>query len=314
MFHRSLFRHHRPSPSTTPAIGRGVRAYGQPAPNAGPWLQFGDGVLPENIAYAGPNTTRIDLWTRWPAMLAGLQSLGEMLVLTRNEHAVLGRYMTYPELKFDAVTGCGWDEEGDFDFDLRCWSRAFARCEQTAEGRIYKAEFLDARRQAFHAAVLTPASHTGAFAEWVQTHQAVGNEPPAIWPDEPEIPGESEISDRDHRDFSPSALLPLFGELVRREQPMRALVGHDGAVQSHSFIPHRTRTTGPWLFCTSDDTALHFDTSGVAAVKLHALEMGGYRCWSLKAYHPNGRLLFILTPSTPAQRQDWNRLVHSLAH
>ncbi|HEY5894964.1 MAG TPA: ChuX/HutX family heme-like substrate-binding protein [Chthoniobacterales bacterium] len=266
----------------------------------------------ENVAYGSDGTTRVDLGCDWPAMLDGLCELGELLVITRNESAVIAKRMPYPMLHHDSQDDLAVDDSGDFDVDFDAWSSAFARHERTENGNVFKVEFLDAAQHAFHAVVLTPDASVDAFTEWVRMHQAR-----ISWKRRKctcRLP-ESELAfveGTGDLKVKANALLPLLEVVVHEKLPIRAIVGNAGMVQGHRYTPKNVRQTGTRIYCSSDTTALHFETRDIDRVTAQSVELGNHPCWILRAHRPDGRPLFLIAPTTCASLPTWNKLV--LAH
>ncbi|HEY5753049.1 MAG TPA: hypothetical protein VIT21_07870, partial [Chthoniobacterales bacterium] len=72
------------------------------------------------------------------------------------------------------------------------------------------------------------------------------------------------------------------------------------------------RQTGSRIFCSSDTTALHFETRGVARVTLQDVEFEDHPCWTIRTHRADGGLLFLVTAAARECLPTWNKLL--LAH
>jgi putative heme degradation protein len=268
------------------------------------------GILPANIAVGDvENSVRIDLWREWPDMLSSLRRLGPVLAMTRNATAAIGAWRSFPELEWSE--GRATDDDGDFDFDLRHWARAYSRHQRGAGGHLFAAEFHDYDGVCFHRVCLTGDSSLHAFTEWTRIHQAVGGPPIPPPPDEPlsrhAAPG---LPPR----IAPASVIGEFLEsCIERELPVRAIVGSSGAVQGHRFVPRKLSVAGDWTYCHSEEVALHFLPGQIAEVHFHDLAAGGSPCWTLRAYDRAGTLVLMLLPAASERLPMWNFLASHLA-
>jgi putative heme degradation protein len=268
------------------------------------------GVLPDNIAIGEiGNSVRIDLWRDWPRMLAGLRRLGPVLAMTRNACAALGTWRDFPDLEWSELRAA--DEEGEFDFDLRHWARAYARHQRGVDGHLFSAEFHDHEGVCFHRVCLVQDSSLDAFTEWARVHQSIAalDVPP---PPEEDIAREP-IGGGAWRDVGAEAISHFLRECLSREMPVRAIVGSSGAVQGHRFVPRKLSTVDGWTYCHSEEVALHYQPEALGEVRLHDLAPGGSECWTLRAYDPSGRLALMLLPATSERLLMWNFLLRALA-
>lgn len=268
------------------------------------------GILPDNIAIGeSGNSVRIDLWREWTRMLCGLRKLGSVLAMTRNSCAALGTWRAFPELEWS--DGRAVDEEGEFDFDLRHWARAYARHQRTSEGHTFAAEFHDHDGICFHRVCLVGDSSLDAFTEWTRIHQSV--EKQAVPPPPVEPIGREPIGGGAWHHVGASAVTQLLAECRDREVPVRAIVGSNGAVQGHRFTPLKLSTLDGWTYCHAEDVALHFMPEQFGEVRLHDLAPGSTECWTLRAYDHTGQLGLMLLPAASERLPMWNFLLRSIA-
>jgi hypothetical protein len=154
----------------------------------------------------------VNLGGSWKRMFEQLPLIGEGLVMTRNEAAILGRRMTFPELAFTIHGTKGASGQDGLWFNFQAFAAARAvhlRCES---GHIFGAEFADPEGCTIHRFTTTPASNLEAFLGWVRLHQACSGHRSAWLPTE-----EDDTSAECHameRTSGAGAILPILGDVV----------------------------------------------------------------------------------------------------
>lgn len=275
------------------------------------------GILPANLfTLEHGRGLGARLWNQWPSMLAGLSAIGEALVITCSDCAVLGKYLAYPALTFDPARGLASDLESEFDLTLPAWSHARAIHLRNPQSHQYAIEFLGHQGQTLHKICLSPESQFDAFLEWVQVHQAVGEVDLATWSripanDDPEWTAES-IAPEARVFVDPARLVHWLRAAIERELPIQVLAGNDGIVQGHCFVPRSLQEKGPWVFISSDEVGLHLDPAKIAHLVLHNIAPDGSPCWTLKAYGAGGQLSLALAPTAPSHRSEWSALAREV--
>ncbi len=130
------------------------------------------GVQLVNLSYSDDGQIlHVHLGRHWKRMFEQLPLIGEGLVMTRNEAAILGRRMIFPELAFTTRATKGASGQGGLWFDFRALGAARAvhlRCES---GHIFGIEFADAAGATIHLFTATKASNLDNFLGWVRLHQ-----------------------------------------------------------------------------------------------------------------------------------------------
>src|ERR1700722_3561377 len=104
-------------------------------------------------------------------MFEQLPFIGAGLVMTRNEAAMLGRRMTFPELAFTAHGIKGASEQGGLWFDFRSLDAARAVHLRSVSGHIFGVEFADGAGRTIHQFTPMPSSNLDMFFGWVRLHQ-----------------------------------------------------------------------------------------------------------------------------------------------
>jgi hypothetical protein len=199
---------------------------------------------------------RAELGGFWKRMFEQLPLVGEGLVMTRNEAAILGRRMTFPELAFTTHGIKGAGEQGGLWFDFRSLGAARAvhlRCES---GHIFGVEFASERGQMIHRFTALPSSDLDVLFGWVRLHQACSEDRighPAF--------EEAETSSGEPSMGQAScagAIVSMLSACCERGLGVRATVQNSAVVQRAHFTPRALQPTGDWWFACDEEVGLHF--------------------------------------------------------
>ena len=156
-----------------------ARALGLRAKDAAEQLGISEGqallacaVSPKNHAASAPvgcNVTVLD--ERWLDQLQGLEPVGPVMALTRNEHVVHERIGVYQRVTGQAGIGMALGPDIDLRLFLRQWHAGFHVTEQR-EGQpdAESLQYFDRTGRAVHKVHLRPASDLQAFHELVARH------------------------------------------------------------------------------------------------------------------------------------------------
>jgi putative heme degradation protein len=192
----------------------------------------------------------------WKRMFEQLHLIGEGLVMTRNEAAILGRRMTFPELAFTTHEIKGASEQGGLWFDFRPLGAARAvhlRCES---GHIFGVEFASAGGQTIHRFTALPSSDLDLLLGWVRLHQACSEDLIACPAFE-----EAEMSAAEPamgQATCAGAIVSMLSACSERGLGVRATVQNSAVVQRAHFIPRALQPTGDWWFACDEEVGLHF--------------------------------------------------------
>jgi hypothetical protein len=201
-------------------------------------------------------TLRVELDNHWKRMFEQLPSLGEGLVMTRNEAAILGRRMTFPQLAFTTHGKKGASDQGGLWVDFRAVVAARADHLRRGSGHIFGIEFSDAAGQRIHRFTATPSTNLDAFCSWVRLHQgcpAHRNVVPAVERDAPSS-GKQAMK----RATGGRTIVPILSACRERELRVRATVLTRAVVQRAHFVPQSLQASGDWWFACDDVAGLHF--------------------------------------------------------
>lgn len=163
-------------------------------------LQISEGeLLAAHVGSFGADESPLQatrLRADWPQIVAGLEPLGDVMALTRNESCVHEKVGTYrgasvqgpPQQQIGLLLGV---------IDLRVfysqWAHGFAVSERLADGAIQRSlQFFDAAGQAIHKVFVRPESDLAAYEALVERFraddQAPGLVPGAGWSEPAEKP------------------------------------------------------------------------------------------------------------------------------
>ncbi len=260
----------------------------------------------------------IALWTEWPQMLADLPKLGEVLTVSNNPSAILGRSAEYPEPEFCCSALHARSACGSYEIDFQPWKSALAVSEERPEGFAHFIEFRDYRGVVIHKICLTEKSRGEAFVAWVEDHQSLG-----VGPLRPETLLGSRwrnIQQRHWFGLEESEEVPvdsmenLLRAALEQEMPVRMITGNDGVVQAAEMTPRRICPSGDWVFVSDDRTGLHFAPANIGSVIIHHLpeRSSEHPLSVLKCFDDEGELCLAVTPPRASAIPAWNTLLHSV--
>jgi putative hemin transport protein len=148
------------------------------------------GVSEAEIVACMVGDTAVRLTPSFPALMGKIESLGRVMALTRNEHAVHEKDGVYLNMQHHDPIGMALGDEIDLRIFYRHWTHGFAVSEATHEGSAggdahetrgeirHSLQFFDAHGVAVHKIHLRPHSNVEAFktlvAEFAAADQSTG--------------------------------------------------------------------------------------------------------------------------------------------
>ncbi|MGH8572491.1 MAG: hemin-degrading factor, partial [Gammaproteobacteria bacterium] len=118
----------------------------------------------------GANAVRLE--PNFGALVAGLSGLGDVMALTRNEHAVHERTSRYQNLQIGAAFDLVLGPEIDLRLFLQRWRHGFAVTETGHHGSRQSLQFFDAHGTALHKVYLTDRSDVAAYERLIAEHRS----------------------------------------------------------------------------------------------------------------------------------------------
>nr|WP_315464350.1 ChuX/HutX family heme-like substrate-binding protein [uncultured Rhodoferax sp.] len=238
----------------------------------------------------------IRLQNKWPDIVATLESLGEVMALTRNPSCVHEKTGTYAHITRNGHIGLVQSGAIDLRIFYAQWQHGFAVMEENEAGPQRSLQFFDASGRAVHKVFLKAHSDVAAYEQLVAQWQAPDQDPafqtqaPAP---EPEVLADAAIDAvgfldewgqlRDTHDFfgllkrhkvsriqamrlaqgrfvrpvARSSVLQLLNLAVQHQTPLMVFVGNPGVIQIHTGPIHKVAVMGPWVNVLDPDFNLH---------------------------------------------------------
>ncbi len=239
----------------------------------------------------------------WAELLPALGGLGQVMVLTRNEHCVHERKGVYREVSVSASGQMGLVVSADIDLRLFLggWASVFAVAEQTAKGTQRSIQVFDQQGVAVHKVYLTERSELGAWQPLVERFAGEQSAELQLLP-APAAParkadaeidsqalreGWSALQDTHHffallkkhqvartqalrlageqwaQPLAISELTVLMEQAATREVPIMVFVGNRHCIQIHTGPVNNLRWMDSWFNVLDPDFNLHLQTRGV---------------------------------------------------
>ncbi|TQV83141.1 hemin-degrading factor [Denitrobaculum tricleocarpae] len=230
------------------------------------------------------------------AIIKSFPSLGEVMVLTRNEHAVHEKVGTFAKISIFKSMGLVLDEAIDLRLFLDHWQSGYAVTENTRSGVRHSLQFFGSDGTAVHKVYLRDGSNREAYEDLVaqnlDPHQGPGQAVaslPARQPDRPDTEVDSTLLRKrwcelqDVHDFHAmlkdvgvgrTQAFRLVGEdyatrvgletfkaaleaAAETATPIMIFAGNPGVIQIHTGPVERLKELGPWFNVLDEGFNLH---------------------------------------------------------
>ena len=240
----------------------------------------------------------------WPAIVAALEPLGEVMALTRNASCVHEKTGVYRKTSHNNHVGLVLGGEIDLRVFYRQWAHGFAVREMKEHEVQRSLQFFDAAGTAVHKIFIKPQSELAAYdalvTRFADANQAPGiavtaqAAPPAELPDaQIDVAGfRAAWADlRDTHEFftllkkysvsrlqglrlaeprfvqplDKSCVLDLLNDAAREKVAIMAFVGNAGMIQIHSGPVHKVAVMGPWINILDARFNLHLREDHIAS-------------------------------------------------
>lgn len=249
------------------------------------------GAAEAELVALGCGTTATRLDGPWDALLRQLHTLGPLLGLTRNDHAVHERHGRYERLASQGrmrIVGSPGFEAWLF---LDRWHSGYA-VQEIGHGQVRQSlQFFDERGGAVHKIYQTQETLPGTLETLVRQFRSADQSPDHLVAAQPEVPATAEQPrfwprhdvegppPPDPIAAHPAAIRPpavaravdrTAAEIVLREASAQAIplliaVGNPGALQFHRGPVTAIRRTGPWINVLDASFNLHLRDEQVAS-------------------------------------------------
>ncbi len=280
-------------------------------------------------AHCGEGVLRVE--ARANDLLTGLEAVGEVMALTRNDSAVHEKIGIYDKVVTGDHSALALGENIDLRIFPKVWAHGFAVEKRDGEDIRRSLQFFDASGDAVHKVHLRPSSNLYAYQKLVAGLRSADQNPAtSVEPrpadadaDNADTPTDaaalrerwSKLTDV-HQFFGmlralklgrrqavrlvgedyawrldPGAVSVMFDQAVAAEMPIMCFVGNRGCIQIHSGPVRNVKPMGPWLNVMDETFHLHLRTD-------HVRELWGVRkptkdgyVTSLEAYDEAGRMI-----------------------
>lgn len=240
----------------------------------------------------------------WPAIIAALEPLGEVMALTRNASCVHEKTGVYRKTSHNSHVGLVLGGEIDLRVFYRQWAHGFAVSEMGEKEVQRSLQFFDACGHAVHKIFLKPQSELSAYealvTRFASDDQEVGITVTAPVPAPADLPDEQiDVAGfraawadlRDTHDFftllkkysvsrlqglrlaearfvqqlDKACVLDLLNDAARENVSIMAFVGNAGMIQIHSGPVQKIAVMGPWINILDARFNLHLREDHVAS-------------------------------------------------
>lgn len=290
----------------------------------------------------GNGVTRLE--GDWAKVINDLPTLGRVMCLTRNEHAVHERYGEFRQADFFHGMGQVVGPDIDLRLFLGYWKYGFAVTDQTPGGERQSFQFFDAHGDAIHKVFLQPESNFGAYGVILSKYRAgeqviaVGGPAPACRPEIPDAEIDVDGFRQGWRELKDThAFYPLIQKYrVSRLQAMRlapagycrrlragmlqallesasathlpimVFIGNRGCLQIHTGPVRNIKLFGSeWLNVLDDEFNMHLRQSAVREVWAVRKPTVDGEVTSVEAYDGEGNNLVLFFGSRkPGEPED----------
>jgi putative hemin transport protein len=244
------------------------------------------------------------LGTDFAALIRALPTLGEVMVLTRNQHCVHEKVGTFGRISIPGHIATVTNGEVDLRIFLNHWQHGFALAEALPEGKTRRSlQFFDAEGVAVHKIYARADTDLTAWEALVAAHLAPVQDdsfapvalpaPAPLWPDaEIDVAAlrQDWLALQDTHDFArmlrthkagrhqalrlvgedlafrlaPAAPRALLEAAADSATPIMVFTRNRGCIQIHTGPVHSIKVTGPWVNVLDARFDLHLREDAVA--------------------------------------------------
>ncbi|PDQ19781.1 hemin-degrading factor [Mesorhizobium sanjuanii] len=280
-------------------------------------------------AHCGDGVVRVE--PRVNDLLTGLEAVGEVMALTRNESAVHEKIGVYDKVVTGNHNAMVLGENIDLRIFPKVWAHGFA-VEKRDGGEIRRSlQFFDAAGEAVHKVHLRPASNLYAYQKLVAALESPNQEPTVAvsgsgFEEEAEAPAASASVDDLRQRWSRltdvhqffgmlktlkldrrqamrmvgqdyawlldnDAVSAMFHHAAKGEMPIMCFVGNRGCIQIHSGPIKSIKPMGPWINVLDETFHLHLRTDHIHEIWAVRKPTKDGHVTSLEAYGDDGKMI-----------------------
>ena len=295
-------------------------------------------------AHCGPGVVRLD--GAWRDLLGGLESLGHVMCLTRNDWAVHESKGSYADVRVREHTGAAIGPDLDLRYDFRHWSFGFAVTDNGIHGYRESLQFFGCDGTAVHKIYKLDETNADAWARIVDARRAADQQSGQSTTPRASRPAEADDASIDVDGLRTAwrgmrnthqfpAIMRKFGvsrpqclrlagdEFVEKLDPgaiRRTLEGasengltlmifvvNPGATQIHTGVPGTLKETGAWFNVLDPGFDLHLLTEGIKSAWLVRKHYDLGTSRSVEAYDQNGEPIMWIFGKRNADRTEPER-------
>jgi putative hemin transport protein len=244
-------------------------------------------------AHCGEGVQRVE--PRVNDLLTGLEAVGEVMALTRNESAVHEKIGIYDKVHTGDHNAMVLGEDIDLRIFPKIWAHGFAVEKRDGNDVRRSLQFFDDAGDAVHKVHLRPASNLYAYQKLVAALMSADQSPAIVLngiaegkPDAGEVGSATDLRERWSRmtdvhqffgmlkklklsrhqavhmigeDYAwkldGEALPAMFNHAAAGEMPIMCFVGNRGCIQIHSGPVKNIKPMGPWINVLDETFHLH---------------------------------------------------------
>lgn len=277
-------------------------------------------------AFCGETVVRIE--PRLAELLPALESLGEVLALTRNASAVHEKTGVYKNVTVGAMNALVLGGDIDLRIFPKHWVHGFAVEKNDGETIKRSLQFFDASGEAVHKVHLRPASNLQAYQALVERFrssdqgttiavQAIAEEQPSRDSADASLLRTKWESLTDTHQFfgmlralkltrreavrmigddlawalEPDAVTTMMEGAAQQQVPIMCFIGSRGCIQIHSGPVEIIKAMGPWVNVLDEGFHMHLRSDQIAEVWAVRKPTADGHVTSLEAYDAAGRLV-----------------------
>ena len=293
----------------------------------------------------------VALKTDFENILKEINTLGHVMALTRNDHAVHERKGTYTKASFNGHIGLVVNPDIDLRLFMNAWHFGFA----VTEGERRSLQFFDKDGEAVHKIYLTEQTDVLAYETLVENYKSeIQGEPLQTSPIDKSIEEKADneidvagfrqawldLKDTHHffgllRDFgvarrqamrlapeghatqiSIASLKRILEGVSERDLEIMVFIGSRGCIQIHTGKAKKLLQTGPWFNVLDPEFNMHLREDGIESAWLFKNPTEDGIGTSLKAFDQYGTVIVQFfgkrKPRIP-EREDWRQVVMDYA-
>ncbi|KKJ75732.1 hemin transporter [Kiloniella litopenaei] len=264
-------------------------------------------ITEAQLVAAGVGDNVIRLEADWGQLVQELGSLGNVKIITRNEHAVHEKVGLFDKISAKGPMGIVLNREIDLRLFLTKWAFGFAVTTKTNNGTRKSFQFFDHEGTAIHKIFLTEDSHEDAYQTLIDRYKATEQSSELLM--ESYDPASAPVADNTidlealksewaalkdvhqfhgllrkhncdrHQSFrligkefaeklTPTALKNVLEQSVTDNISIMVFVGNKGCIQIHTGHIEKVKEMGPWINILDPGFNLHLRQDHIAEIWL----------------------------------------------